>query len=188
MPSPGTQVDKMPTRVRLVALLLVLAGALPADGGAHLTCPRDVRRQTIETWARGLVDTSSVDIVAVLAQEELLEPEVLALASVQQLHALGIPLGAALQLHRCFDGAEDVPTSAQGSSGGGSSWHTLRVTGSRPLIVDAHTTTDLNASTAVVVEDGGVINVGAGASLFILGSFSAPLQHIFVGEGHVFLK
>ena len=125
-----------------------------------------------------------VDIAAVLAQEELLEPEVLALASVQQLHALGIPLGAALQLHRCFGGAEDEPRG----SGGGSSWHTLRVTGSRPLLVDAHTATHLNASTAVVVEDGGVIHVAAGASLFILGSFSAPLQHVFVGEGQVFLK
>jgi len=174
-----------------VAVLVVLATAVccaDGGGGAHLTCPRDARRQTIETWARGLVGTSSVDIAAVLAQEELLEPEVLALASVQQLQALGIPLGAALQLHRCFDGAEDVPTSAQRGSGGGSSWHTLRVTGSRPLLVDAHATTHLNASTAVVVEDGGVIHVAAGASLFILGSFSAPLQHIFVGEGRVFLK
>ena len=173
-----------------LGVMLILVAALPAVGSSGArACPTPHHTTTVAEWARGISDDSSVDVAAILTQQELLQPEVLALASVKQLHGLGIPLGVALQLERCF-GSKQQPRQQQATSGGDGTtgWHTLRVTGAQPLVVTADTTTRLNASTAVVIVDGGVINVEANASLFILGSFSAPLQHVFVGEGSVFLR
>eukprot|EP01047_Picozoa_sp_COSAG01_P019273 COSAG01_NODE_1066_length_11878_cov_244.494949_18_plen_384_part_00 len=176
-------------------LLLFTAVALICPAHALVPCPivtghDDNTGTAIIEFARAL-SSSNLDVAAVLKEQQLLAPEVLALAGWQELRSLGIPLGAALQIQRCFP----PPTTLLGhrrSSGSqpqaSGLWGTLRVTSTSPLIVSAGTTVRLNVTTAVVVEDGGTINIQQGAKLFISGSFEAPLQRIFVGEGQVFMK
>jgi hypothetical protein len=114
--------------------------------------------------------------IAALLRREELDGTALEMATAAQLHEIGIPLGAALKIKACFPGRHSTARAGAG-------WQTLRVTAAAWLVVSADRV--IPATTAVVIEDGGAIDIGHNATLHILGSFAAPLQHVFVGDGRV---
>lgn len=132
-------------------------------------------------WASSALGSSTADIASVLWREEL-DSEAISLSSVEQLHAVGIPLGLALKLKRCFG---ETTASYFGNSAD-AGWRDLKVTASAPLII--RNSTEYPHTTAITVTDGGTIHLGAETTLTILGSFNAPLQHIFIGDGKVVLR
>eukprot|EP01045_Picozoa_sp_COSAG04_P026193 COSAG04_NODE_3590_length_2686_cov_1.315810_2_plen_181_part_00 len=143
--------------MRLLQPLLVAAVAGPAiDAGAQpeprLRCPKtSLDADATAAWAAAAVN-STVDIGAVLRGEEL-DSEALSLSSAEQLHALGIPLGVALKLKRCFGSA----ALADGVAGDADGWQSLKVTAASPLVVSK--STQLPPTTAVTVTDGGTIHL-----------------------------
>lgn len=152
-----------------------LLGTAAASASAPVACPAaGALLELVSSWA-GLLD-STIDLPAVLRRERL-DGEALALATPEQLHALGIPLGVALKIKSCFGSDSD---------GGPSAWKTVTVSGAKPLIIAENTT--YPSTTDIVVTDGGTIELHAGATLTIHGSFNAPLQHVFNGSGRVLLN
>jgi len=145
--------------MRLLQPLLAAAVAGPAiDAGAQpeprLRCPTtSLDADATAAWAAAAVN-STVDVGAVLRGEEL-DSEALSLSSAEQLHALGIPLGVALKLKRCFGSAAPSDGGAGGADADG--WQSLKVTAASPLVVSK--TTQLPPTTAVTVTDGGTIHL-----------------------------
>ena len=145
--------------MRLLQPLLVAAVAGPAiDAGAQpeprLRCPKtSLDADATATWAAAALN-STVDIGAVLRGEEL-DSEALSLSSAEQLHALGIPLGVALKLKRCFGSAALAHGVVGDANADG--WQSLKVTAASPLVVSK--STQLPPTTAVTVTDGGTIHL-----------------------------
>ena len=156
---------------------------LKTDDGALTGCPtaavgRQVKLASAASWAASLDGESGLDVAATLHREKL-DGEALKLVTPEQLHQLGIPLGLALKIKKCFssDSANDAPAA---------SWHTMAVTGTTHLIIVTNTSYPANIN--VIVTDGGMIQLNAGATLTIHGSFDAPLQQVFNGSGRVLLN
>ena len=78
-----------------------------------LLCPSGHKDDpiTIGDWWAARAIASAVDIPALLRREEL-DGSALRLATVAQLHELGIPLGAVLKIKACFDPPPSHPPSA----------------------------------------------------------------------------
>jgi hypothetical protein len=162
----------------LLLLLLMLVGV-----GADVACPpagSSQLLQAVASWAADL-DAETGEEVASIVRRERLDGDALGLITAEQLHQLGVPLGVALKLKRCF-GSDSWSSSSSSSS----SWRTVAVTGARPLVITNDT--EYPSTTAIVVTDGGVIRLRAGATLTIRGSFSAPLQQVFAGPGRVLMN